>query len=167
MCVQTHTRALSIQPCAYTYYTFPCVQSRCILFSTNIYTHIHYKNRETIGAAVKLNEKEAILLKLPIYLCHDTSLMLLIFEIIRNTPSSNEKYVISIDSHYLVNQIQTGRSGRSSIISEINKIKKRYNIIICYSNPDPENIKPMMALSNTACNLIFNAAIYKSTKNDF
>ena len=73
-----------------------------------------------------------------------------------------------MDSHYLVNQIQTGKSGRSPIISEINKIKKRYNnIIICYSNPDPENIKPMMALANTACNLIFNAPIYKSTKNDF
>ena len=34
VCVRTHACALSVQSRALTYYIFPCVQYRCVLFST-------------------------------------------------------------------------------------------------------------------------------------
>ena len=130
----------------------------------NEYEHIYtdtIEHNNYIGAAATTQNKENILLKLPKWYGHRSSLEILILHTIENI-QLNKKTIIHTSSSKLIQSIEKNEPKKSHIENIINLlVQYKKNVSICGCNPPSETKKLLHEATNLACKTEFSNHNFK------
>lgn len=134
------------------------------------YQHItttSVKLHNSLGTAASLSREEHILLKLPIWLSVQSSLEILIHQIIKETEHSNKNMVIHTDNYNIVKSISENKPTKAITKNITNKLKHlNGQISLYYSDLSIEKQNNLQQLAEYADKLNFAKHPENVDKND-